>query len=339
MSPPRIVDLGAIPSRADAGDARGHDRAAELGDDVFGDDPTVNALQARIGAARPRGGAVRQPAARRQPVRADGHCQSRRRYLVGQLAHLPLRGRRRGGAGQPQPQPNRTADGTLALADIEAAIARRRPALRAHACCAWRTPGTARCCAVPGLDATERCWRMQRMGWHTPRRRAPVQRIVASGAGTARRAAASTACRCASAGLGAPVGSGAGAARGSSSPARPHAQDGRRRHAPGRAAGGAALTTRSTTTSSAWPTTTRSRGASPTGWPACPASRSPAADQHRLRRGVDGGRGAALLAHLLAARRARHRPDRPALRDPPGRRRGRRRPRHRRDSGTFMTRH
>src|SRR6266700_2859802 len=73
---------------------------AAVGDDVFGDDPTVNALQERVAALRGK------------------------EALVGQMAHA-YRYEAGGGAVlggiQPQPLPQQ-GDGTLLLADIEAAI-------------------------------------------------------------------------------------------------------------------------------------------------------------------------------------------------------------------------
>ena len=63
--------------------------AAEVGDDVFGDDPTVNRLQARAAALLGhRGGAVRALAARRSNLLAlMSHCQRGDEYIVGQEAH------------------------------------------------------------------------------------------------------------------------------------------------------------------------------------------------------------------------------------------------------------
>lgn len=100
-------------------------RAAELGDDVFGDDPTVNALQRRIAADLGFEAALFMPTGTQSNLCAlMSHCQRGDEYLVGQMAHTyRMEG---GGAAvlgsiQPQPLPNQ-ADGTLALADIEAAI-------------------------------------------------------------------------------------------------------------------------------------------------------------------------------------------------------------------------
>lgn len=99
--------------------------AAPLGDDVFGDDPTVNALQERIA------GLLGFEAALFVPTGTQGnlcallaHCQRGDEYIVGQQQHC-YRWEGGGAAvfGSIQPQPlDHQADGTLALADIEAAI-------------------------------------------------------------------------------------------------------------------------------------------------------------------------------------------------------------------------
>ena len=100
-------------------------RAAPLGDDVFGDDPTVNALQARIAADLGFEAALFMPTGTQSNLCAlMSHCQRGDEYIVGQLAHTY---RWEGGGAavmgsiQPQPIANQ-GDGTLLLSDIEAAI-------------------------------------------------------------------------------------------------------------------------------------------------------------------------------------------------------------------------
>lgn len=99
--------------------------AAEVGDDVFGDDPTVNALQARIAAMLGKEAALFMPSGTQSNLSAlMAHCARGDEYLVGQHAHTyKYEG---GGAavlGSIQPQPiAHQADGTLLLADIAAAI-------------------------------------------------------------------------------------------------------------------------------------------------------------------------------------------------------------------------
>jgi threonine aldolase len=100
-------------------------RAAPLGDDVFGDDPTVNALQERIAADLGFEAALFMPTGTQSNLCGlMSHCQRGDEYIVGQMAHTY---RWEGGGAavlgsiQPQPIPNQS-DGTLALAEIEAAI-------------------------------------------------------------------------------------------------------------------------------------------------------------------------------------------------------------------------
>ena len=100
-------------------------RAAELGDDVYGDDPTVNALQRRIAADLGFEAALFMPSGTQSNLCAlMSHCQRGDEALVGQMAHLyryEAGGMAVLGSIQPQPLPQQP-DGTLALADIEAAI-------------------------------------------------------------------------------------------------------------------------------------------------------------------------------------------------------------------------
>jgi len=98
---------------------------AELGDDVFADDPTVNQLQAHAAALLGFEDALLFPTGTQSNLAAlMSHCGRGDEYLVGQLAHT-YRFEAGGGAVlgsiQPQPLANR-ADGTLDLAEVEAAI-------------------------------------------------------------------------------------------------------------------------------------------------------------------------------------------------------------------------
>ena len=99
--------------------------AAEVGDDVFGDDPTVLALQERIASMLGKEAALFLPTGTQSNLCAlMAHCQRGDEYLVGQMAHTY---RWEGGGAavlgsiQPQPLPQQ-ADGSIALADIEANI-------------------------------------------------------------------------------------------------------------------------------------------------------------------------------------------------------------------------
>jgi threonine aldolase len=98
---------------------------AELGDDVFGDDPSVNALQEKIAAMLGKEAALFMPSGTQSNLAGImSHCGRGDEYIVGQGAHTY---RYEGGGAavlgsvQPQPLPNQP-DGSLALADIEAAI-------------------------------------------------------------------------------------------------------------------------------------------------------------------------------------------------------------------------
>ena len=99
--------------------------AAEVGDDVFGDDPTVNALQERIAAMLGKEAALFLPTGTQSNLCGlMAHCGRGDEYLVGQMAHT-YRWEGGGAAvlGSIHPQPlTQGADGTIALAEIEAAI-------------------------------------------------------------------------------------------------------------------------------------------------------------------------------------------------------------------------
>src|SRR5512133_289836 len=99
--------------------------AAPLGDDVFGDDPSVNALQDKLAALLGFEAALFVPTGTQSNLCAIlAHCQRGDEYIVGQYAHC-YRWEGGGAAvfGSVQPQPlNHQPDGTLLLADIEAAI-------------------------------------------------------------------------------------------------------------------------------------------------------------------------------------------------------------------------
>ncbi len=98
---------------------------APLGDDVFGDDPSVQDLQARIAAELGKEAALFVPSGTQSNLCALlAHADRGDEYLVGQHAHCY---RYEGGGAavlgslQPQPIPNQP-DGTLRLEDIAAAI-------------------------------------------------------------------------------------------------------------------------------------------------------------------------------------------------------------------------
>ena len=99
--------------------------AAEVGDDVFGDDPTVNRLQDRTAEMFGMEAALLFPTGTQSNCAAlMAHCQRGEEVIVGQQAHTY---RYEGGGMavlgsiQPQPLENRP-DGSLDLAQVEAAI-------------------------------------------------------------------------------------------------------------------------------------------------------------------------------------------------------------------------
>lgn len=98
---------------------------AEVGDDVFGDDPTVNLLQERVAALLGKEAALFMPSGTQSNLAAVmSHCGRGDEMIVGQMAHT-YRWEAGGAAvlASVQPQPiEHQPDGTLALADIEAAI-------------------------------------------------------------------------------------------------------------------------------------------------------------------------------------------------------------------------
>ncbi|MDQ0014538.1 threonine aldolase [Variovorax boronicumulans] len=99
--------------------------AAPLGDDVFGTDPSVNALQEKIAALLGFEAALFVPTGTQSNLCAIlSHCGRGDEYIVGQQAHC-YRWEGGGAAvfGSVQPQPlDHAPDGTLPLAQIEASI-------------------------------------------------------------------------------------------------------------------------------------------------------------------------------------------------------------------------
>jgi threonine aldolase len=98
---------------------------APVGDDTYGDDPSVNALQEKIAAMLGFEAAIFVPSGTQSNFCAIlAHCERGDEYIVGQMAHA-YRWEGGGAAmfGSVQPQPlEHQADGTLALAAIRAAV-------------------------------------------------------------------------------------------------------------------------------------------------------------------------------------------------------------------------
>ncbi len=99
--------------------------AADVGDDVFGDDPNVNALQEEVAALLGFEAALFVPSGTQSNlIGVMTHCARGDEVIVGQEAHT-YRYEAGGGAvlGSIQPQPlDNAADGTIPVAAIEAAI-------------------------------------------------------------------------------------------------------------------------------------------------------------------------------------------------------------------------
>jgi len=98
---------------------------AEVGDDVYGDDPSVNRLEQRMAGLLDKEAALFVPSGTQSNLLAlMSHCGRGDEYIVGQNAHCYKY--EAGGAavlGSIQPQPiAHQSDGTMALEEIEAAI-------------------------------------------------------------------------------------------------------------------------------------------------------------------------------------------------------------------------
>ncbi len=124
-TPTRCVDLRSDtvtrPTRA----MRDAMMQAEVGDDVFGDDPSVNALQDKIADLLGFEAALFMATGTQSNLCGIvAHCERGDEFIVGQMAHA-YRWEGGGAAvlGSVQPQPLlQQADGSIALADIESAI-------------------------------------------------------------------------------------------------------------------------------------------------------------------------------------------------------------------------
>ncbi|MBC7548647.1 MAG: low-specificity L-threonine aldolase [Polaromonas sp.] len=121
----KVVDLRSDTVTQPTEAMRAAMHAAPLGDDVFGDDPSINALQSKLADLLGFEAAMFVPTGTQSNLCAIlSHCQRGDEYIVGQMAHA-YRWEGGGAAvfGSVQPQPlNHQPDGSLALADIEAAI-------------------------------------------------------------------------------------------------------------------------------------------------------------------------------------------------------------------------
>jgi threonine aldolase len=120
-----IVDLRSDTVTRPSSGMRRAMMEAELGDDVFGDDPTVNRLQERAAEIFGFEAALLFPSGTQSNLAAlMSHCQRGDEVILGMEAHsyrYEAGGLSVLGSIQPQAIPNRP-DGTLELAEVEAAI-------------------------------------------------------------------------------------------------------------------------------------------------------------------------------------------------------------------------
>jgi threonine aldolase len=183
---------------------------AEVGDDVYGEDPTVNRLEAR--AAEMLGMEAAVFAASGTQANLMGilaHCGRGDEYIVGQAAHTyKMEG---GGAavlGSVQPQPiQNAADGSLPLAEVEAAVKPVDPHFaRTRLLCLENTKD-GKALPLDYLRQAAELARKHRLGFHLDgarvfnaavKHQVPVARITGQ---------FDTVSFCLSKGLGAPVGS------------------------------------------------------------------------------------------------------------------------------------
>jgi threonine aldolase len=125
MSSDHVIDLRSDTVTRPTAAMRRAMAAAEVGDDVFGDDPTVNRLQSQLAEMLGYEAGLFAPSGTQTNLIAlMTHCQRGDEYIVGQDAHTyKYEG---GGAavlGSIQPQPIENApDGALPLAKVAAAI-------------------------------------------------------------------------------------------------------------------------------------------------------------------------------------------------------------------------
>ena len=183
---------------------------AEVGDDVFGDDPTVNALQERVAALFGNEAALFVSSGTQGNLCAlMSHCQRGDEVLVGQLAHSY---RYEGGGAavlgsvQPQPLPQQ-GDGTLRLEDIAAAIKPDDEHFARTRLLALENTWNGKVLAQAYLDAASDLAHARGLATHLDGARL-FNAIVASGAEPARLVRGfDSVSVCFSKGLGAPVGS------------------------------------------------------------------------------------------------------------------------------------
>jgi threonine aldolase len=257
--------------------------AAPLGDDVFADDPSVNALQEKIAGMLGFEAALFVPTGTQSNLCAIlSHCQRGDEYIVGQMQHS-YRWEGGGAAvfGSVQPQPlNHAPDGSLPLADIEAAIKPDDAHFARTRLLALENTLGGKLIPFSYLQEATALAQRKGLGRHLDGARlfnAAVAQAAQSGGDARTEARRIAKCFdsvsvCFSKGLGAPVGSALCGSRDFIA----------RAHRIRKMAGGGMRQVvcwrqphrmRWTTTSTGWRTTTRWRDGWPTGWPASTACR------------------------------------------------------------------
>jgi threonine aldolase len=183
---------------------------AEVGDDVYGEDPTVNALQQRLADDLGFDAGLFVPSGTQSNLLAlMSHCERGDEYLVGMDAHT-YKFEGGGGAvlGSIQPQPIVPAeDGTLPLARIEAAIKPVDPHFARTRLLALENTWNGRALPLDYLQAAHDTARSRGLSLHLDGAR--LFNAAVAGGIPAREIARhfDTVSVCLSKGLGAPVGS------------------------------------------------------------------------------------------------------------------------------------
>ncbi|WP_218043357.1 low-specificity L-threonine aldolase [Oryzomonas rubra] len=130
-----IIDLRSDTVTRPTPEMRAAMMDAQVGDDVWGDDPTVNRLQDVVAERSGKEAALFLPSGTQSNLAAlMAHCERGDEYIVGQVAHTyKYEG---GGAavlGSIVPQPiENAADGTLPLPKVAAAIKHHGPGMGVH---------------------------------------------------------------------------------------------------------------------------------------------------------------------------------------------------------------